>query len=187
MNKELKLFVVLLGGRPDGVTIEQHNVFFGIAYELEDLYGAIKRFWPAVRKIHIDAYMCVGQVGDYDVVICEKSEVANLTDLETEKKLFFVNLGFYQEGVFTERHEYLLEVALSESEVKTVLKVRFESIHYESSELHIDDCHVLYDNLDVEIPDDIKLAQEQFVVCLKRVRSDSALCPRVMVGYWKLP
>ncbi len=187
-KRKLKLFVVLLGGRPDGVTIEQHNVLFGIAGELEDLYGAIKRFWPAVRKIHIDAYICVEQVGDYDVVICEKSEVPNLTDLETEKKLFFVNLGFYREEEFGERHMVILDVASSEDEVKTTLKNHFKLTNdVTKSQIHIDDCHMLYDDLEVEILNDRNLKPEEFVVCLKKVRDDSFLYQKVMVGYWELP
>jgi hypothetical protein len=120
------------------------------------------------------------------VVICEKSEVPNLIDLETEKKLFFVNLGFCQEGVFTEMHDLLLEVALSADEVKAVLKDRSKS-RYPGIKIHVDDCHVLHDNIDVEIPSDTNLQQQKFEVCLRKVRRDSTLYPRIIIVYWELP
>ncbi len=154
---------------------------------MKDLYGAIKRSWLAARQVHIDAYMCVEQISGYDVVICEKDKVTSLADIETEKKLFFVNLGFYQEGVMAERHERLLEVASSEDEVRTELKNRFKLRYDEIINFHIDDCHLLYENLDVEIPDDIESKQKEFTVCLKKVRSGSDLYPKVVVGYYKIP
>ncbi len=181
MNEKLKLFVVLLGGRPDNATIEQHNVFFGIAYKLEDLYGAIKRSWMSARKVHIDAYMCVDRVNNYDVVICEKNEVKSITNPD-EKKLFFVNLGFYKEGEFAEIHKIRLEVASSEAELKTALKKRFKE-----DEFHLDDCHMLYENIEVEIPDERNLKSRQFVVSLRKANDGSFCHPEAVIGYKEIP
>lgn len=193
MNEELKLklYVVLLGGKPDGVTIEQHNVFFGAAYELEDLYGAIKRSWLAARKVHIDAYMCVEQVGDYDVLICEKSAVSNLTDIETDKKLYFVNLGGYTEGVMAESHKRLLIVASDEDEATLIAKKDpffSQRIIVGNSIAHVDDRHKLEDGLDVEIPINLGVIVgcDNFAVCLKKVRSNCSSYPEVVIGYQKI-
>lgn len=184
---KLKLWAVLLGGRPADARIEQHNVFWGAAYELKDLYGAIKRSWLAARQVHIDAYMCVEQIGDYDVMICEKKEVTNLTNLDIEKKLFFVNLGGYQEGMMTEIHKVLLVVASDENEVKTTLIERLKLSYEEDLFTHMDDCHLLSANIDVEIPNNLESNQKEFTVCLKKVRSGSDLYPKVVVGYYKIP
>lgn len=188
MNEKLKLFVVLLGGKPSDATIEQHNVFVGVAYKLEDLYGAIKRSWLAVRKVHIDAYMCVDSVEDYDVVICEKSEVANLTGIETEKNLFFVNVGFYKKNLMNEFHEIMLIVASNKDDAKTHVKNKFltnceDGIH----SIHVDDCCLLSGDIDVEIPNDTGLDQKEFTVCLKKVRCNISLYPLIVVGYRPIP
>jgi hypothetical protein len=189
---KLKLWVVLLGGRPADARIEQHNVFWGAAYELKDLYGAIKRSWLAARQVHIDAHMCVEQIGDYEVVICKESELANLTDIDTEKKLFFVNLGGYQEGMMTEMHKRVLIVASSEDEATLIAKKdKFfeQGINIENTVTHIDDKHQLEDGLDIEIPINIGSAvkQQGFKVCFKKVRSGSDVYPKVVVGYYKIP
>jgi len=52
---ELKLFMVLLGCKPEGRHIEQHDIFFGIGYNLKELVPAMKEYWPGGR-IHIDAW-----------------------------------------------------------------------------------------------------------------------------------
>ena len=187
MNNRLKLFVVLLGGRPFGATIEQHNVFWGVAHELEDLYGAIKRSWLAAPKVHIDAYMCIEQVNDYDVVICEKNEVTNLVGIETEKNLFFVNVGFYKKDVMGEYHGGGLIIASDKEEVKTIFINDIKLDHIEDISIHIDDCHLLSTDIDVEIPNNSESNQKEFTVCLKKVRSGSDVYPKVVVGYHKIP
>ena len=52
---EMKLYMVLLGCKPEGRHTEQHDVFFGIAPALKDLIPAFKSFWPEAKgKIHVD-------------------------------------------------------------------------------------------------------------------------------------
>ena len=51
---QLKLFMLLLGCKPPGRHVEQHDVFFGIAGSLDELIPEIKAFWPETDKIHID-------------------------------------------------------------------------------------------------------------------------------------
>lgn len=186
LKPKLKLWVVLLGGRPADARIEQHNVFWGAAYELEDLYGAIKRSWLSVRQVHIDAFMCVEQIYDYDVLICEKSAVENLT-VETNKKLYLVNAGFYNEDVMSEYHGAELIVASDKIEVINLVKSNSDLSDVASTCFHIDDCHLLSTNIDVETPDNIELNQGEFIVCLKKVRSGSDAYPKVVVGYYKIP
>ena len=55
--KSLKLFMLILGCRPPGRLTEQHDIFFGIGDELQDLLPAMFEFWPeAKQKVHIDAW-----------------------------------------------------------------------------------------------------------------------------------
>ena len=43
---EYNLFMVLLGCKPPGRHIEQHDIFFGIAKSLSDLKADMQAFWP---------------------------------------------------------------------------------------------------------------------------------------------
>jgi hypothetical protein len=60
--ENLKLFMLMLGCKPPGRHIEQHDVFFGIAASLHDLVPEIKAFWPEPERIHIDAWKEVNAV-----------------------------------------------------------------------------------------------------------------------------
>ena len=65
----LKLYMMLLGCKPPGRNIEQHDIFFGIAAELRDLVPEIEQFWPGPEKIHIDAWREVNQVDGFEIKI----------------------------------------------------------------------------------------------------------------------
>ncbi|MFV8358664.1 DUF1543 domain-containing protein, partial [Flavobacterium sp. XS1P32] len=54
MEKELKLYMLMLGCTPAGRLTEQHDIFFGIGKSLKDLIPQIKNFWPEAKgKLHI--------------------------------------------------------------------------------------------------------------------------------------
>ncbi|WP_413667370.1 DUF1543 domain-containing protein [Mucilaginibacter sp. Mucisp86] len=67
--ENLKLFMLMLGCKPPGRHVEQHDVFFGIAPSLGDLVPEIQAFWPEPEKIHIDAWREVNAVDGYAVKI----------------------------------------------------------------------------------------------------------------------
>ena len=180
-----QLFAVLLGGRTPGSTIEQHNVFFGVGAALEDLYPAIKQFWSVAPKIHIDAYVVIDQLGDYDVTLVKKGEHAHE---EGRPKIFFVNLGGYQEGVFEEMHKKLFVVAVDEVEAMAIAK-RDPFFSDSTSSPHIDDRHAL-DEFEDDAPVDVgALVEPQgFHVRLEKVRSGStAYPPTVITGFHRVP
>jgi hypothetical protein len=133
----LKLFMLLLGCKPPGRHTEQHDVFFGIAASLRDLVPEIQAFWPEPAKIHIDAWREVNNVDGYSVKIIPADTPENSTP---KKKLFFVNLGGYQENKFAEQHYIVLAVKDDKSsafkEAKSTLF--FEENNYGGNS-HIDD------------------------------------------------
>src|ERR1700761_240059 len=100
---QLKLFMLLLGCKPPGRHTEQHDIFFGIASSLRDLVPEIKVFWPEPEKIHIDAWREVNNVDGYQVKVISAGETS-AAPTEPKKKLFFINLGGYQENKFAEQH-----------------------------------------------------------------------------------
>ena len=108
------LYMVQLGGRPKGRLIEQHDIFFGVAGQLPELISDINNHWPEVKnKWHIDSYRAITNVDNYVIRLVEANEkVENDFDL----KLFFINLGGYQQGSFEEFHYKLLVVATSQAD-----------------------------------------------------------------------
>ena len=103
-----RLFMVLLGCRPEGRNTEQHDVFFGVASSLEDLIPEMNTFWPNV-ELHIDAYLVVEIVDQYEIVITPREREEN--PLENNLKLYFINLGGYSPPEFEEYHKKILVVA----------------------------------------------------------------------------
>ena len=110
----LTLYMVQLGGRPKGRLIEQHDIFFGVANQVKELIADIDSHWPEVKsKWHIDSYRAITKVDNHAIRLVESNEqVESSHDL----KLFFINLGGYQQGSFEEFHYKLLVVAASQAE-----------------------------------------------------------------------
>jgi hypothetical protein len=105
----LKLFMLLLGCKPQYRNTEQHDVFFGIGNELKDLLPDLFSFWSeAKQKIHIDAWREVTQVDNYTINIISREQ--RIKPESGAAKLFFINLGGYKPGEFEEFH-YKMMVA----------------------------------------------------------------------------
>jgi hypothetical protein len=132
-----KLFMLLLGCKPPGRHTEQHDVFFAIGDTLNELVPGMKAFWPEPEKIHIDAWREVRQVDGYQVTIVPKETAVE----NGENKLFFINLGGYQENKFEEQHYFVLTVkpnkAAAFAEAKQTLF--YQNNHFEGATSHIDD------------------------------------------------
>ena len=108
------LFMLQLGGRPKGRLIEQHDIFFGVANQVSELVDEINHHWPEVKnKWHIDSYRAITKVGNHTVKLIESN---NQTANDNGLKLFFINLGGYQQGSFEEFHHKLLIVAATQAE-----------------------------------------------------------------------
>lgn len=104
--------MVLLGCKPEGRHTEQHDIFFGIGYELIDLLPDMYAFWPeANRKIHIDSWREVTQVTGYTVKVVPRTELS--ADSQRMVKLFFINLGGYKQNDLEEYH-YKMIVACAD-------------------------------------------------------------------------
>ncbi|WP_201601204.1 DUF1543 domain-containing protein [Psychrobacter immobilis] len=108
------LFMLQLGGRPKGRLIEQHDIFFGVANQVSELVDDINHHWPEVKnKWHIDSYRAITKVGNHTVKLIESN---NQTANDNGLKLFFINLGGYQQGSFEEFHHKLLIVAATQAD-----------------------------------------------------------------------
>lgn len=133
MDAPLKLFMVLLGGKPAGRLTEQHDIFFGIGKTINDLVPQMKKSWPGVN-LHIDVWREVTCVGNYHIAVVPRTE-----DTQPEK-LFFLNLGGYRPGEFEEYHYKELVVATSMAEaVKHAKQTAFyKEYGFDGAVSHID-------------------------------------------------
>ena len=149
----LTLYMIQLGGRPKGRLIEQHDIFFGVANQVSELVDDINRHWPEVKnKWHIDSYRAITKVGSYAIKLIESSEqVENSADL----KLFFINLGGYQQGSFEEFHYKLLIVAPNQADaIKQAKKSEFyKQFTFKDETSPFDAASHIDDKFEVDIDD----------------------------------
>ncbi len=120
--------MVMLGGGALKSNTELHDVVFVCGHDINETYPQLKDLWFGDQKgLHIDCWMRVDQVDGFDVVLFKKPCVE-------EKKLYFINMGAYQSGVFNEFHENRLLIANSIEQAKHLAKqqsmlTKMESLH----------------------------------------------------------
>lgn len=113
MSESERLFVVMLGGRHPRGRTELHDVAFAFGSTLADTHEQLRAQWfGAPDGLHIDSWLEVDGVDGWQLRLLDQPAAA------TEPRLFFVNLGGYEEGVFGEAHRYLLVVAHDAAEAK---------------------------------------------------------------------
>jgi Domain of Unknown Function (DUF1543) len=115
-NAAPKLFAVYLGGRAPKCNTELHDVVFVVGHSITDTYQRLLELWfGSAEGLHIDSWMELAVVDGHRIRLQKAPAPA-------EKKLYFVNLGAYADGQFTELHANAFVVAASEREVKTRAK-----------------------------------------------------------------
>ena len=181
----LKLFMLLLGCKPPGRHTEQHDIFFGIAPSLRDLVSEIEAFWPQTEKIHIDAWREVNHVDGFQIKIHNRG---NNEEIDNQApRLFFINLGGYQENRFEEQHFNLITVKVNRSAAYKEAKetLFFQHNHFPGAESHIDDKYGIdVDDL-YEIEEMLSPSQkDQFQIEL--IPAESPEKDKINLGYYKL-
>lgn len=180
---ELKLFYIILGATPEGRNIEQHDVFFGIGAQLRDLVPAMKDFWPEAKgKIHLDAWQEVRFLDGFEVKIMEK------TQNSAENQLFFINLGGYKPGIFSELHEQHLMVANSVGEVTKRVKQTefFKTMGFANAASHIDDRYGVDIDEIFNVEDILPKAMKEKYSILLEKSNCSAQENKKALGYFKI-
>jgi hypothetical protein len=138
MKDKLKLYMVMLGCKPEGRFTEQHDIFFGIGKSLKDLIPQMKAFWPEAKgQIHIDAWREVTMVDNCSIEIVPK----NGTENTASENLFFINLGGYKENEFEEYHYKMLTVAenLASASKNAKATTFYKHCGFKGATSHIDD------------------------------------------------
>ncbi|MGZ3874321.1 MAG: DUF1543 domain-containing protein [Mucilaginibacter sp.] len=179
-----KLFMVLLGSKPAGRNVEQHDYFFGIASSLGELVPAMKAFWPeAGTGLHVDGWREIGQVDGYDIRVTLKAEGTN----PAAKKLFFINLGGYQTGKLQEQHYTMLTVHEDRiPALKHATKTSFyKSDSIKGAPAHIDEKYGV-DVDDIYRIEDILSPQYKEKYLISITPADQVIEDQIHLGYFKL-
>ena len=135
-----KLFAVYLGGRAPKCNTELHDVVFVVGETIEDTYEQLMDKWFSTPKgLHLDSWIELQVIDGYRISL-------STTEPASTKKLFFINLGGYLPGQFTETHANAFVVAESEREVKTRAK---QELLKNSQTVHTDDLFDVDDCLEV--------------------------------------
>ncbi|MDH7463408.1 DUF1543 domain-containing protein [Chitinophagaceae bacterium 26-R-25] len=181
-----KLFMLLLGCKPDGRNTEQHDMFFTISDSLKDTIPAIHTFWPEAKdKIHIDAWREVKCVDGFSIEVVEKEE--GRMSPQNANKLFFINLGGYKQNEFEEFHYKMLVVGADKGVAIQKAKQTAFYKHYgfDGASSHIDDKYgVDVDDL-YEITDILPAAlKDKFSLIIRE--TNAAENDVINLGYFKL-
>lgn len=108
-----KLFAIYIGGIHEKALIELHDVRIIAAENIEDCYHSLRQtWWGTPESLHIDAWGELKYVDGYKITL-ESTPNEN-----QEHKLYFVNLGGYDDNEFTELHKNVFVVAPTQSKAK---------------------------------------------------------------------
>ncbi len=137
-----KLFAILIGGAHPSANIEIHDMRFCIGSSLEDTYAQLKTdWWGTPSSLHIDAYAELDVVDGYRVEIVKPGESE-----PSDNRLWFINCGYYEEGIFGEGHAYRFMVG---SEKPAVWKRVLNDVRQDFISRHKDNFVDVDDILDV--------------------------------------
>ena len=184
MNENFKLFMLLIGCTPKARITEQHDIFFGIARQLEELIAQINIFWPEAKgKFHVDVWREVTVVDNFSVEVVPTSD-----EYSGEQNLYFLNLGGYKPGEFEEYHYKMLTVApnLATAVKKSKKTAFYKHCGFKGAITHIDekfgididDSHKVADLLNA----DSKLKYQLKITELSEEKASDEL----HIGYLKL-
>ena len=132
----MKLFVIYIGGSHEKSFIELHDMRFVVAKTIEDTYSELKKhWWGTPDSLHIDAWGCLNYADGY------KISIKNTKPEENENKLFFVNLGGYDNNEFTELHKniFVVEKNASKAKVKALKTILDWQSYHRDYQFEIDE------------------------------------------------
>ncbi|HEX3798744.1 MAG TPA: DUF1543 domain-containing protein [Verrucomicrobiae bacterium] len=137
MPMKKKLLAVYLGGRADRCNTELHDVVFVVGESIEATYHQLMDQWFGdPLRLHIDSWMELNLVDEHRISLTANPGAS-------EKKLYFINLGAYQPGEFTELHANAFLVASSATEAKQRAKSHLlrGALSVHTDDLYdVDDC-----------------------------------------------
>lgn len=182
MSDNHALFMVLLGGKPKGRHIEQHDVYFGIETSIQALKPQLNAFWPEGHPLHLDGWRKVTRVGNFQISIIP----ATASRLSKPLQLFFINLGGYKPGILEEFHYKMVVVAADKLEAARQAKQSafYQHTGFGEAVAHIDDRYgVDVDdlcNIEEILPDSIR---EKWQLQISPITDSSVPEDALWLGY----
>lgn len=108
----MKLFAIYVGGEHPRANIELHDMRFVVARSIQETYDELRRqWWGTPDSLHVDCWAELDHADGYDVRLEPEPFSGNV-------KLYYVNLGGYDEGDFIERHKNVFVVASNLADAK---------------------------------------------------------------------
>jgi hypothetical protein len=136
-----KVFAVYLGGRAPKCNTELHDVVFVVGKSIEETYEQlIDKWFGTPNGLHLDSWMELNVVDGYKITLTSEKPSSG-------KKLYFINLGAYADGQFTEIHANKFIAAENEQEAKS--KGKSELLKNWPGPVHKDDLHEVDDCLEL--------------------------------------
>ena len=137
----LNLYAVMLGGRAPRCNTELHDVVFVVGETIEATYEQCLDLWfGSASRLHLDSHMALDVVDGHRVTLSSEP-------LSNGKALYFINLGGYADGLFTELHANTIVVA--ESAAKAKARAKRTLMQGGESDIHTDDLYDVDDCLEV--------------------------------------
>ena len=137
----MKLFAVYLGGRAKKCNTELHDVVFSYGNKIEDTYNDLLNKWFGLPdRLHIDSWVNLDNIDGYEVLL--KKQKSN--DLN---RLYFINLGGYENNKFTELHENKFLIGSNQNEIKKRAK---STLLIDSNQVHTDDFYDIDDFIEIK-------------------------------------
>jgi Domain of Unknown Function (DUF1543) len=135
-----KLFAAYLGGRAPRCNTELHDVVFVVGASIEATYGQLMDKWFGdPLRVHIDSWVELQIVDGHRVMLRQAPS-------SQPRRLYFINLGAYAPGQFTELHANAFVVAGDEREVKSRAK---RELLQGTQSVHTDDLYDVDDCLEI--------------------------------------
>ena len=129
--KKNYLFLVVLGGRAKKANVELHDVRWVVGSRIEDTFDVLRSDWfGKTEGLHIDSYKKINYVDGYKINLkyIKNDQLKNekiLIGNNSQKNLWFVNIGGYDPSSMQEKHEFGLVVASSKLEAKKISKSKW--------------------------------------------------------------
>jgi hypothetical protein len=131
-----KLFAVYLGGRAPKCNTELHDVVFVVGSAIEATYEQLMDKWfGEVKRLHVDSWIELRIVDGHRVTLRPEPP-------QPGRQLYFINLGAYTPGEFSELHANTFLVAETAEEAKSRAK---SSLLRGTQAIHTDDLFAIED------------------------------------------
>ncbi|HYD18179.1 MAG TPA: DUF1543 domain-containing protein [Patescibacteria group bacterium] len=108
----MKLFVFYIGGDTETSLLELHDIRFAAGETMEETYPALKKsWWGRPESLHLDCWGELTSADGHNITLRD-------TPASGPDRLWFVNLGGYEKGEFSELHKNVFVVAPTESKAR---------------------------------------------------------------------